>query len=156
MRERDNDSSMLAQFHKKFCSPKALAAYPYPHDNRLLPSQIVTLLLIHKQLCLLSGIVSCGYSVFKWSPAVEFKAPKFCPHRYCNFLHYGAVTSIKWWWSALTESQLPICIVLHLFWMVTLSRTIQVKLRIIFQVKDNPCLSPEINGSSIFEQVFVH
>ena len=59
MREGDNDSSMLAQFHKKFCSPKALAAYPYPHDNRLLPSQIVTLLIL-KQLCLLSGIVLCG------------------------------------------------------------------------------------------------
>lgn len=94
------------------------------------------------------------FPCIKWLPAVEFKAPKFCPHPYCNFLRYGAVTSIKWWWSALTESQLPICIVLHLFWMVTLSRTIQVKLRIIFQVKVNPCLSPEINGSSIFEQVF--
>ena len=79
MREGDNDSSMLAQFPKKFCSPKALAAYPYPHDNRLLPSQIVTLLLIHKQLCLLSGIVSCGYSVLSGHQQWNSKPQNFVP-----------------------------------------------------------------------------
>ena len=30
-----------------------------------------------------------------------------------------------------------------------------MKLRIIFQIKFDPCFSPEINFSSIFEQVFV-
>lgn len=78
MREGDNDSSMLAQFHKKFCSPKALAAYPYPHDNRLLPSQIVTL-LIHKQLCLLSGIVSCGCPALSGYQQWNSKPQNFVP-----------------------------------------------------------------------------
>ena len=46
-------------------------------------------------------------------------------------------------------------IVLHLYSTVTTSRTIQIKLRIIFQIKFNPCLPTEISVSSIFERVFV-
>ena len=52
------------------------------------------------------------------------------------------------------ESKRPLCIFFHLYWMVTLNKSTQIKLRIIFQVKFDPYLNPEINVSSIFEQVY--
>lgn len=47
--------------------------------------------------------------------------------------------------SPFTKSQRPVLIVLHLYWTITESVTIQVKLRIIFKVIFDPCFSPKIN-----------
>ena len=62
----------------------------------------------------------------------------------CNFHSYSMS------WSPYTESLRHVCIVFHLHWIVTYSRTTHyIKLRIISYVKCIPCVSPRINVSTM-------
>ena len=79
-----------------------------------------------------------------------FKFPNFFPRSTVIF------NSSKRSWSPLTESRRPDCIAQDLYWTINYSGTTQIKLGIIFKVKSNPCLTPEINFNSIFERYFVH
>ena len=74
----------------------------------------------------------------------------------CNFHLYEAATTIKQLWSPLNESQWPVCIdsstcMEGSLWTESLQ---PIKLWITFQIKLNPCFSPEISINSDFEKVF--
>ena len=78
------------------------------------------------------------------------------PLNQCNFHLYEAATTIKHLWSPLNESQWPVCIdsstcMEGSLWTDSLQ---PIKLWITFQIKLNPCFSPEISINSDFEKVF--
>ena len=63
-------------------------------------------------------------------------------YKVSNFLNIVIFIFFKQSWSPITsEPQWPFCIASYLCWMVAQSGTTQIKLRIIFQEKCNPCLS---------------
>ena len=66
-----------------------------------------------------------------------FKVPKFVALYYCNFSTLLSVTSIKRSCSPFTESLRLVCIIFHLYWMVTESGTVQLKLSEDFSFKQN-------------------
>ena len=78
------------------------------------------------------------------------------PLNQCNFHLYEAATTIKHLWSPLNESQWPVCIdsstcMEGSLWTDSLQ---PIKLWITFQIKLNPCFSPEISINSDFEKGF--
>ena len=78
------------------------------------------------------------------------------PLNQCNFHLYKAATTIKQLWSPLNESQWLVCIdsstcMEGSLWAESLQ---PIKLWITFQIKLNPCFSPEISVSRVFEHVF--
>ena len=64
--------------------------------------------------------------------------------RFSKFRHFPPLVVVIFIPSGCGHPLQPICHVPH--------GSTQIKLRIIFQVNINPCLSPEINVGCIFEQ----
>ena len=123
--------------------------FTIPHDNDVF-------MLRDKERQKKKQVMSCNYSwtcicstVISTHLVVSSQLSKFqmFPLDQCNFHLYEAATTIKQLWSPLNESQWPVCIdsstcMEGSLWTESLQ---PIKLWITFQIKLNPCFSPEIS-----------
>ena len=132
--------------------------FTIPHDNDVF-------MLRDKERQKKKQVISCNYSwtcicstVISTHLVVSSQLSKFqmFPLDQCNFHLYEAATTIKQLWSPLNELIPMAC----LYWLFHLEGSLgteslqPIKLWITFQIKLNPCYSPEISINSDFEQVW--
>ena len=124
--------------------------FTIPHDNDVF-------MLRDKERQKKKQVMSCNYSwTYRYVVSSQLSKFQMFPLNQCNFHLYEAATTIKQLWSPLNESQWPVCIDSSTYmepgslWTESLQ---PIKLWITFQIKLNPCYSPEISINSDFEQV---